>query len=98
MFYFLFILALTALYLGHLFTKLLKELYPEVWEQLGEPEFLNYSMRTIFMTARFLYKNEYKKLKSSQLTRIGNYLKTTHLIFYILFGLYVVFLLIFFLE
>jgi hypothetical protein len=68
-----------------LFCRYLRRVYPEVWNSLGQPGFLNTSMRNSWRLGNFMFfSREYKKLNDKT---VGVYLILLRMLAFFLVGI-----------
>jgi hypothetical protein len=87
MFIILIALAIVGLFLHNAFLKLLRKLFPMVWEDLGSPTpFMNNSIANSMLVVQYLLKRKYKVLGNANLTRLGDFVlifSIAYLIFFV---------------
>jgi hypothetical protein len=94
--FFVLMLVMTIIYNGLilLILRRLRRLYPQTWENLGRPSFLNNSILNSLRVVRFILKGEFQEIDDVWLTSIC---KTTRVIFFVISVIFVSFVLLMFL-
>ena len=82
----LMILAVIGLLMYWSFLRRLKEGYPDVWQELGEPSLImNNSIKNGLRTQSFLMRREYEKLNDPEFVRFCGHLRTFNISYIVYF-------------